>query len=346
MNLEKLRKYFFNWEALVHLVLLILYFTSVNAQWEGDWLDKSLRPEPPAPLSVLFFPIFFYLNAFWLIPKFLKSKGWIWYFMIAIPFFGGAELIRSLAVVVTQEQTLPFLEALTSEIFARDSFLFGWVSVAWLTFVFSFAYRFTWDWMKNNRTIERLESEKIAMELSLLKSQINPHFLFNNLNALDDLIDRDKEQAKKYLHRLSKLYRYMIQNMDKDVVTLKEEWEFIDDYTYLLEERFGKAYEFNKTNDLKGLNNYFIPPASLQSLIENAVKHNQGNISEPLKVQIDANVNGIQVSHKKRLKSGNVQSLGTGLTNLKSRYRLLTNEKVRITDDDTFSVVLPLINRI
>lgn len=346
MELVKLKKQFLNWEALLHLILLAMYFASVNAQWQGDWLDKTLRPEPPAPLSVLFFPIFFYLNAFWLIPKFLKTKGWIWYFLIASPFFGGAELLRSLAVLATQPHIDPFLLAFKKEIFAKDSFLFGWVSVAWLTFVFSFAYRFTWDWMKNNRIIERLESEKLAMELSLLKSQINPHFLFNNLNALDDLIDRDKEQAKKYLHKLSKLYRYLLQSMDKDVVTLKEEWEFIDDYTYLLEERFGKAYEFEKNNELEGLNNYFIPPASLQSLIENAVKHNQGSISDPLKIRIDANINGLQVSHQKKLKTSGVKSLGTGLKNLKARYRLLTNEEVRVVDDQEFSVVLPLINRV
>ena len=346
MELDKLKKQFVSWEGLLHLVLLVLYFSSINAQWQGDWLDKTLRPEPPAPLSALFFPVFFYLNAFWLIPKFLKTKGWIQYFLVAIPVFGGAELIRSLAVLITQPQTLPFFEALEVEIFARDSFLFGWVSVAWLTFVFSFAYRFTWDWMKNNRTIERLESEKIAMELSLLKSQINPHFLFNNLNALDDLIDRDTEQAKKYLHKLSKLYRYLLQSMEKDVVTLREEWEFIDDYIYLLEERFGKAYEFEKTDELKELNNYFIPPASLQSLIENAVKHNQGSISDPLKIQIDANIKGLQVSHQKKLKTSGVKSLGTGLKNLKARYYLLTNEEVRVVDDQEFSVVLPLINRI
>ena len=333
-------------ETILHVGFWLFFFTSIHTNWTGHWLDASIRPSPPAPLTVMYFPIFFYLNAFWMIPRFLKQKGWIIYFSLAIPVFAGPELLRAAATVNYIGYEGSFWYAVNSEIYARDSFLFGWISVAWLTFIASFGYRFTLDWIKNNQRIERLESEKMAMELNLIKSQINPHFLFNNLNALDDLIDQDKKAAKTYLHKLSKLYRYLIQNMDKDVVTLKEEWDFVDDYTFLLKERFGDSYLFRKSKEIENLSDYFIPPATLQSLVENAVKHNQGSIEDPLEINIDLNVQGLQVSNKKRPKQGNTKTLGTGLKNLKSRFLLLSNEEIQISDTDLFSVVLPLIKGI
>jgi len=192
----------------------------------------------------------------------------------------------------------------------------------------------------------KIEKEKNENELKWLKSQVNPHFLFNNLNALDTLIDKNPEQAKAYLHKLSNIYRYFLTTAEKDVVTLQEEWDFIDDYTYLLKERYGNSYQFNKTNELQNLQDYLIPPATLQNLVENAVKHNLGSIENPLIINISINSNDISVNHLKRLKIDIKTSLGKGLENLKSRYRLLTNKEVNIKNSDSFSVVLPQIKQL
>jgi len=192
----------------------------------------------------------------------------------------------------------------------------------------------------------KVEKEKKESQLRQLKMQVDPHFLFNNLNALDDLIDRDKDRAKKYLYRLSKLYRYSLVNMEQDVVPLEQEWNFTDDYIYLIEERFGKSYQFDKINQLNGMEGYLIPPAALQGLIENVVKHNEGSIGRPLKVEIKVDENGISVNHLKRLKSNGVKSLGIGLKNLKARYELLSNDEIKITNTDEYKVVLPLIKQV
>lgn len=182
------------------------------------------------------------------------------------------------------------------------------------------------------------------MELSLLKSQMNPHFLFNNLNALDDLIDRDKDEAKAYLQQLSKYYRYSIVNMEEDLVNLQDDWNSIDHYLYLMEARFGKAYRFQKTIELDKMDAHYIVPGALQSLIENVVKHNQGSVEKPLLVNIIASESGVSVSHEKRPKRNVSDSLGTGLKNLASRYLLLSDQEIAITNDTNFTVNLPLIS--
>jgi two-component system LytT family sensor kinase len=239
-------------------------------------------------------------------------------------------------------ENLSFEEVFVS----RYSFIVGFPNTLSFAFFLSFAYRFTKDWLQHDRKVEQLEKEKMAMELNLLKSQMSPHFLFNNLNALDDLIDLDTDLAKKYLHKLSGIYRYSIVNMEHDVVSLEEEWQAIDNYIFLLEERFGEAYKFEKLNKLGNLQKILIPPGALQTLVENAVKHNQGNISEPLLVSISVKETGVTVSNPKILKPNQENSLGTGLKNLNAKYKILSKKPISIQDGECFKVVLPLIREI
>ena len=344
--MQNIKKYLGNKEVIIHVLCWIFYFSSVHVHWTDNWFDKSLRPRTPSPVSALLMPVYFYLNAFGLIPRFLKGKDWYRYFLVIFAILVGSELLRSLVFIGAQGVDGSFFEALGQEVMSNDNLIFGIPNSMWFAFALSFAYRFTKDWITNNQLIEQLKTEKITMELNLLKSQINPHFLFNNLNALDDLIDRDQQLAKQYLHKLSKMYRYSIMNMENDVVSLQEEWEFIESYIYLIEERFGSAYQFEKINELNRLDDYLIPPAALQSLLENAVKHNQGSLKEPLLIYIKATEQGISVSHLKRPKLGNVKSLGTGLKNLKARYQLLSDQEITIEDTEKYTVLLPLIKQL
>ena len=330
-------------EVTVHALVWALFFESINVPWQSNWVMLDPSSVGVFPLSVALSPVIFYVNALWLIPRFLKKKTWYRYFLIGGGLLGTAELLRVLIYASLKASDHSFGDEVWTEISSNASLLVGFPNFTFLALLFSFGYRFTKDWVTHQKTIEKLRTEKISMELGLLKSQMDPHFLFNNLNALDDLIDRDKEQAKAYLHRLSKIYRYNTTNMQRDVVTLIEEWAFIDDYIYLLEERFGVAYRFEKENTLGDLNHYLIPPAALQSLLENAVKHNQGSLEDPLKVSIVANEKCITVSHTKRLKPTTRSSLGTGLKNLRSRYELLSKQSIEVQDGETFTVTLPLL---
>ena len=191
--------------------------------------------------------------------------------------------------------------------------------------------------------IAKVEKEKKESELRFLKSQIDPHFLFNNLNTVDSLIDKDPKAAKLYLNKLAALYRYLISSKDHEVVTLEEELEFARNYMYLIESRFGDAYQFEIINELDEEFPMLIPPGALQTLLENIVKHNQANSNTPIRSQIRISDKGIEVSNDLKPKNQKVDSTGTGLVNLKTRYKLLTDKDIQIIKDQLFTVKLPMI---
>ena len=210
----------------------------------------------------------------------------------------------------------------------------------------SFAYRFSRDWIINAQEITLLRAERTEAQLNALKSQIDPHFLFNNLNTLDDLIDRDQAVAREYVRKLASLYRYLAANLEENVLSLQAEWQFIKDYIFLLETRFGDSYRFQLENELDDLNSYLIPTAALQVLVENVVKHNQGQPDDPLIVYLKVGSQGIKVEHQKRPKRIATKGLGTGLKNLAARYALLSEQEIQIVDADHFMVRLPLIKQL
>lgn len=186
------------------------------------------------------------------------------------------------------------------------------------------------------------DSEKKESELRLLKSQIDPHFLFNNLNTVDSLIDSDPKVAKTYLNKLSQLYRYLVRTKDDEVVPLDEELEFVRNYIYLLEQRFGSTYLFTIEQNYES-NNSLIPPGALQTLLENVVKHNQGSDSAPITTSIVISDTRIVVSNNVKLKSRKRDSFGVGLTNLIKRYKYLSDEEVIINSNEIYSVTLPVL---
>lgn len=192
---------------------------------------------------------------------------------------------------------------------------------------------------------QNLEKLNIENQLKALNSQVNPHFLFNNLNVLNGLISQNPIQAKEYLNRLALIYRHLITNAHNDIVLLSDELSFADDYIYLLEHRFENAYIFNKEGI--DINNYnkFLPTCSLQSVLENIIKHNKGDNNMPLKTTIRINETEIIVTNQKRLKELDCETTGFGLTNLKNRYALLGNKQLEIiVTDETYTIKLPLLN--
>lgn len=189
----------------------------------------------------------------------------------------------------------------------------------------------------------KLEKEKKESELKVLKSQIDPHFLFNNLNTVDSLIDSDPHQAKVYINKLSKLYRYLIANQDKEVIPLAEEISFAQNYMYLIECRYGSAFQFEIDNRLPNYNNVLIPPGALQTLLENVVKHNQASEAHPIKSKIIIDDECITIDNNQNLKRQQIDSTGIGLSNLQHRFELLTNHKISIESNGSFVVKLPLI---
>ncbi len=195
----------------------------------------------------------------------------------------------------------------------------------------------------------RLEAEELKKlnaqaELQLVKSQINPHFLFNNLNVLSALVMQNNTEANRFIEEFSKVYRYILTNHAKELVALKTELHFINPYIFLLEKRFGSGIKIDVEVPEK-YNDYLVVPAVLQMLIENAIKHNIVSKIKPLQITLHANGNDtLTVSNNLQLKQSVENSTEIGLQNIVKRYKLVSNKKVFISKTEQhFSVELPLI---
>lgn len=174
-----------------------------------------------------------------------------------------------------------------------------------------------------------------------LKSQLNPHFLFNNLNVLDQLIEEDKNKASEFLNEFAEIYRYVLQTSDKKVISLNEELAFAEQFHRLIKHKYGNAYQLEiKSESKKG----FIVPLTLQLLIENAVQHNLGNERNPIIISILVTEN-ICISNNINLKKSVKPPSGRALSNLNEQYKLLTTSYIEIKQsNDFFSVIIPIIH--
>ncbi|HVZ24727.1 MAG TPA: histidine kinase, partial [Sediminibacterium sp.] len=194
--------------------------------------------------------------------------------------------------------------------------------------------------------MERTEKLKVQAQLDALKSQIDPHFIFNSLNTLSYLICENPPNAKLFNDTLAKVYRYILLNRENNLVTLQEEINFAGNYFYLLKIRFEAG--LNMTLKMEGveIDDFRIPPLSLQTLIENAIKHNYFSEKTPLEIIIRITRDNIQVSNKKQIKKYSTPSSRIGLSNLGERYQLIVHKKVLVTETpDNFTVILPIVKQ-
>ena len=208
-------------EGIIHLLFWAFILASVNINWSASWFDPSIRPRWPAPLSVILLPVIFYINALWLIPKYISKGQFLRYLFWAFVFFLLPEFIRALIYTSLPPFSSNYDHSFLQELSSRDSFLLGAPSAVSYGVSTSFLYRFAKDWILNTITIEKLKSAKSKSDLEALRNQVNPHFLFNSLNTLDQLIDIDSDRAKKYLHKLAHLYRYILDTGKEDLVPLQ-----------------------------------------------------------------------------------------------------------------------------
>jgi len=192
--------------------------------------------------------------------------------------------------------------------------------------------------------LAQLEQERVLFGYEHLKSQVNPHFLFNSLNTLTNLIEENRENAVLYTERLSDLYRNMLRYHDKELIALAEEWEILMAYLYIQQSRFGEALKIKGDIPERLKEQKRIPPMALQLLVENAIKHNVVSLSSPLMIDITADEEEIRISNPIRPKIRRELESGIGLTNIRSRYALLTRRKVRFgKEGENWVVTLPLL---
>lgn len=202
-----------------------------------------------------------------------------------------------------------------------------------------FFYR---QWKLHFSKSVKLQRDNIEANYQALKNQVNPHFLFNSLNSLTGMVD-DNPEAVEYIGNLSEFLRYLLKSNEKELVKVKDEAIIVERYLNLQKSRFGEALQVQINIPGKSMNQY-IPPLSVQMLIENCIKHNIVSLQKPLHIKIFADNNSLIVENNLNLKKG-TDSTGQGLRNIKSRYTLFTTQEVEIIkNQDFFKVILPLLN--
>lgn len=198
------------------------------------------------------------------------------------------------------------------------------------------------NWRQAAVDAERIKKENVEAQYNNLKSQVNPHFLFNSLNALTNLVYQDQDKAVKFIKQLSEVYRYVLDNRDKEVVTLEEEIQFLQSYVFLQQIRFGNKLKISI--EISG-SNYRVAPLVLQMLVENAIKHNEISEDHPLVIRIYNRDTKIIVENSLRRKPVlESERQGLGLENIKRRYEFLSGQKVEVEEaEEQFRVSIPVI---
>lgn len=194
---------------------------------------------------------------------------------------------------------------------------------------------------------EQLERAKAQAELEILKSQIDPHFIFNSLNTLSHLIEEKPAKAKLFNDHLADVYRYILQHKERELVLLRDEMHFLYNYFSLLCIRFENAVQLRSEIDESQYEAWLIPPISLQLLAENAIKHNEFSDSNPLVIYVQQKEGSLTVSNRLNGKELRKESSKMGLNNLNERYKLITRKEITVAATaDIFVVQLPLLKMI
>lgn len=196
---------------------------------------------------------------------------------------------------------------------------------------------------QSEQKAKSLQEELMQIKFEVLKSQINPHFMFNSLNVLSGLIDKDVIKAQLFIDEFSHIYRYVLETIEQPVTTLEKELDFMRSYLFLQQIRYGE--DLTWTIDIPAhLMSYLLPPLSLQVVLENAIKHNIINKLKPLKIEIYNQMNYLMIRNNIQPKISFAPSTGLGLKNLSKRYALIGNtEPIFSVQTNHYVAQLPLI---
>lgn len=310
MSIENLKGY---WRSLL-LCLLYTYLLGYGSTYLISKIENrySWLHEPRKK----FFLHFVSLSVF----SFIVSAAL--FYVFAIIMFEGQNWL-TVSDALNQAKLPAFISVLIAAFFTGTDFLKNWKSEAVRS--------------------ERLEKEKIATQYESLRNQVNPHFLFNSLNALSELVYEDQELAVRYIRQLSQVYRYVLDSRNLEVVSLHDELEFLESFIFLQKIRFGE--NLNIQLDVPKNESVYILPLSLQILMENAIKHNVVSEADPLNINLGLRDNKyIVFSNKIKPKKSMDEGTGIGLENIKMRYKYLTEHPVVIQEDsDEFIVKIPIL---
>jgi len=260
----------------------------------------------------------------------------------------GSVLWSTLAFFMARFSHLVFIEGLSIEEFLENEYFQNYIFSMLIAFVVTLAFHafYFYKALQDAKLKEKtFESESHSAKFDALKNQLDPHFLFNSLNVLSALIDENPVKAQDFTVGLSKVYRYVLDQKHKDLVSLNEEITFADTYLNLLKMRFENSLSVKIDDDISKIEAKIIP-LSLQLLLENTIKHNRISEKNPLsiKIYLDKNHLVIKNNFQPKVESEHQKRNGIGLDNIKSRYKLFTDEKCEVLkSENIFAVKLPLL---
>ena len=238
----------------------------------------------------------------------------------------------------------------SSKFFSGNMGFFNWltINIALLISAILHAKGFIEAWKSSTKqevVQQKLIAKSANAQFESLKNQLDPHFLFNSLNVLSSLIDENPGQAQRFTASMSKIYRYVLEQKDKELVTVEEELNFAKTYCDLLKTRFEDSVSFDfKVND-KDLKSYVVP-LSLQLLLENCIKHNFATSAKPLHIKIYSENGNLLIENNLQQREQVKESAGIGLSNIVQRYSLLTKQNVFIEKSATFfKVKIPILTQ-
>ncbi|MFI5162195.1 MAG: sensor histidine kinase [Sphingobacteriales bacterium] len=321
-----------NWQIFWHVVFwvsIVSYFTYVTHS------ESTVSTEALVVIFGVYSTInigLFYLNYLYLIPKFLDKKKYRYYTLALVIFIivfalgkYGIALIFKLDVLVHDGKQTPFLTYFIGSSLTNIFFLF-----------LSTALKFGVDWFLNERVQRDLENQRLSAELAFLKSQINPHFLFNSLNSIYSLAYQKSDTTPEAILKLSEIMRYMLYESNDNKVELEKELQYLQNYIDLQKIRFGsKAFVELKIDGEVG--NQKIVPLLLIAFIENAFKHgvaNDPNTPIRLLINLDGTHLHFYTENKKHTNNRDMEG-GIGLQNVKRRLDLLYPGKYKLDIKDT-----------
>jgi hypothetical protein len=263
----------------------------------------------------------------------------------------GQALIRSLVIVFLYSAPAIFIinylwfarmEGQVEAFFGPEGYFLMIIELG-ITFLISaifFSVAFFRAWRELALNEEKLKREGLTMQYEALKNQVNPHFLFNSLNTLTTLVYKNSDQAAEFIRKLADVYRYVLDQKEKEVVEVSTEMKFVENYVHLQKIRFGESLKINI--NLRQTDGRMVIPLSLQILVENAIKHNIVSDEQPLEINVYDEGDYIVVRNnlQKKLVTKKTESLG--LNNLRFRYGYLTDKPFIVEETKThFTVKVP-----
>lgn len=330
--------------TLLYFIFLgIYYFTGrfdANFYYPGLW-QEYLE-------NMIFAVILYMVNAYWLQYLLIKYKRQLFTAKIFALGIAGNVVFSLIGVFISRLILFMAIRRMGLSQFLANETPQDYSISMLISVIIALLFYSIWYYKhrQENKVIEqKIIAGTASAKFDALKNQLDPHFLFNSLNVLTSLIEEDPIQAQKFTTSLSKVYRYVLEQKDKDLVSVDEELDFARTYVRLLKMRFEDSIIFEvpeKASDPEAK----IVPLSLQLLLENAVKHNVVTNARPLHISVVEKDGSLYVNNNLQEKQVVKKSSGVGLQNIRQRYGILTEKQVKINKtESTFSVQLPILTK-